>query len=48
VTIDWIFSNENEAIVIEEDVVTAPAFYDFMETLINKYRNENVCLDYKW
>ncbi len=37
--IDWIFDNEEEAIVIEEDVVTCPAFYDYMDTLIEKYRD---------
>lgn len=37
--IDWIFNKEEEAIVIEEDVVTCPAFYDYMDTLIKKYRD---------
>lgn len=37
--IDWVFDNEKEAIVIEEDVVTSPAFYDYMDTLIEKYRD---------
>lgn len=38
--IDWVFDNEKEAIVIEEDVVTCPAFYEYMDTLVARYRNE--------
>ena len=41
--IDWVFQNEKEAIVIEEDVVTCSAFFDYMDKLIVKYRdNEKV------
>ena len=38
--IDWIFDNEDEAIVVEEDVVTCPAFYDYMDRLLDKFRDE--------
>ena len=37
--IDWIFDNEKEAIVIEEDVVTSPAFFEYASTLLDKYRD---------
>ncbi len=37
--IDWIFDNEEEAIIVEEDVVTCPAFYEFTSTLLDKYRD---------
>ena len=41
--IDWVFQNEEEAIIIEEDVVTCSAFFDYMDKLIVKYRdNEKV------
>ena len=36
--IDWIFSNEEKAIVIEEDVVASLAFFDYVEHLIDKYK----------
>lgn len=39
--IDWIFDNEEEAIIIEEDVVTSFAFFDYMDKLIPQYRNDN-------
>ena len=41
--IDWIFDNEEKAIIIEEDVVTSPAFFDYIRQLIDKYSdNESV------
>lgn len=39
--IDWIFEKEEAAIVIEEDVVTSLAFYDYMDQMINKYRDND-------
>lgn len=41
--IDWIFYNEEKAIIIEEDVVASLAFFDYVEKLIDKYKdNEKV------
>lgn len=41
--IDWIFENEEKAIVIEEDVVASLAFFDYVDKLIDKYCfNENI------
>lgn len=38
--IDWLFDNEEKGIVIEEDVVASLAFFDYVDQLINKYRND--------
>ena len=38
--IDWVFNSEQEAIVIEEDVVTCPAFFEYMAALLDRYRDE--------
>lgn len=40
-SLDWFFNNVKEGIVIEEDVVTCPAFYNYMSTLLEKYRDNN-------
>lgn len=39
--IDWIFDNEKEAIVVEEDVVTCPAFYEYMDAMVEKFRDND-------
>lgn len=36
--IDWIFTNEEQAIIIEEDVVTCPAFWHYMDYMIPKFK----------
>lgn len=38
--IDWVFSNEEKAIVIEEDCVATKAFFDFCESMLAKYEND--------
>ena len=38
--IDWFFSFESEGIIIEDDCVPSPAFYEFCQTLLTKYRDE--------
>lgn len=38
--IDWVFNNEEEAIIIEEDCVASVAFFDLCDKLIPRYRNE--------
>lgn len=41
--IDWVFDNEEKAIIIEEDVVASFAFFDYIDQLIDKYSdNERV------
>lgn len=36
--IDWVFDNEEKAIIIEEDVVASLAFFDFIDKTIDKYQ----------
>lgn len=41
--LDWVFSSEPEAIVLEDDCVPTPAFFSFCDQMIEKYRdNMNV------
>ena len=37
--IDWVFENEEKAIIIEEDVVASLAFFDFVDKIIDKYKD---------
>ena len=37
--IDWVFNNEPEAIIIEEDVVATEAFWGYCDTLLPRYVN---------
>ena len=39
--IDWIFENEKNAIIIEEDVVASLAFFDYMDKMLLKYSNND-------
>ena len=39
--IDWVFDNEEKAIIIEEDVVASLAFFDYVDKLIDKYRDND-------
>ncbi|MDJ0673959.1 MAG: glycosyltransferase family 2 protein [Calothrix sp. MO_167.B42] len=36
--IDWVFSNVEEAIILEDDCVPHPTFFRFCEELLEKYR----------
>lgn len=38
--IDWVFQNEEKAIILEEDCVASPAFFDFAEKMLNKYESD--------
>ena len=38
--IDWIFSNEEKAIIIEEDCVATKAFFMFCEDMLEKYKDD--------
>lgn len=38
--LDWIFNNEDEAIILEEDCVATLAFFDFCDKLLPRYKNE--------
>lgn len=37
---DWIFDNEEMAIILEEDVVPTPAFFSFCDQMLEKFKNE--------
>ena len=37
--IDWFFSNEEEGIILEEDIIPSQNFFYFCEYALNKYRN---------
>jgi hypothetical protein len=38
--IDWVFANEETAIILEEDCVASPPFFEYCEQLLVKYKNE--------
>lgn len=37
---DWVFDNEEQAIILEEDCVPSLAFFDFCDQLLPKYKND--------
>ena len=38
--IDWVFDNEEQAIILEEDCVPSVAFFDFCEQLLHKFKSD--------
>jgi len=38
--LDWVFSQVEEAIILEEDCVPDPSFFTFCEELLARYRND--------
>lgn len=38
--LDWIFSEVEEAIILEDDCLPAPSFFDFCQTLLDKYKHD--------
>lgn len=38
--LNWVFSQVEEAIVLEDDCVPAPSFFGFCEALLERYRSE--------
>jgi hypothetical protein len=38
--IDWIFSEVEEAIILEDDCLPSFSFFDFCETLLERYRHD--------
>lgn len=38
--IDWVFSQVEEAIILEDDCLPASSFFDFCQTLLAKYRHD--------
>jgi hypothetical protein len=39
--IDWVFSLVEEAIILEDDCLPAPSFFQFCQTLLEKYRYDD-------
>ena len=39
--IDWVFSKEKQAIILEDDCIPSSAFFDFCTELLIKYNNNN-------
>jgi len=38
--VSWFFSHEPEGIILEDDVLPLPTFFDFCEELLERYRND--------
>jgi hypothetical protein len=38
--LDWVFSEVEEAIILEDDCLPAPSFFNFCQTLLEKYRQD--------
>jgi hypothetical protein len=38
--LDWVFSQVEEAIILEDDCLPDPSFFDFCETLLERYRHD--------
>jgi hypothetical protein len=38
--LDWVFSQVEEAIILEDDCLPSPSFFAFCEAMLNKYRAE--------
>jgi hypothetical protein len=39
--IDWVFSQVEEAIILEDDCLPTPSFFQFCQTLLEKYRYDD-------
>lgn len=39
--LDWVFENVEEAIILEDDCLPHPTFFNYCEELLEKYRNDN-------
>ena len=39
--IDWFFENETEGIILEEDCVPNPSFFQYTDSLLTYYRNDS-------
>ena len=39
--IDWIFSQVEEAIILEDDCLPAPSFFQFCQTMLERYRYDD-------
>ncbi|MFA5008209.1 MAG: glycosyltransferase family 2 protein [Candidatus Omnitrophota bacterium] len=42
--LDWVFSQAEEAIILEDDCLPAPSFFGFCENLLQYYRNNDTIM----
>ena len=42
--LDWLFSNEERAIILEDDCIPALEFFPWMETMLERYKSESKVL----
>jgi hypothetical protein len=38
--ISWVFENEDRAIIIEDDIIAVPEFFNFAENLLERYKTD--------
>ncbi|PJZ29757.1 glycosyl transferase [Leptospira kmetyi] len=38
--IDWFFKNEEQGIILEDDIIPEPSFYQFCEELLERYKDD--------
>ncbi len=38
--LDWVFEQEETAIIMEDDILADPSFFPFCETLLERYRHD--------
>ena len=38
--IDWLFENENSGIILEDDCIVQPSFWEYMQELLTRYEND--------
>src|SRR5882672_10898679 len=38
--LSWVFSQVEEAIILEDDALPVPSFFDFCQTLLERYRDD--------
>jgi hypothetical protein len=39
--IDWFFDSEDQGIILEDDCLPAPSFFNFCDVLLEKYKNDS-------
>ena len=39
--LDYVFENEEMAIILEDDTLPHPSFFNFSEELLNRYKDDN-------
>ena len=42
--LDWVFDHEEEAIIMEDDILASPSFFSFCEAMLDRYRNDGAIM----